>query len=106
MPKYLIQAAYTADGLKGLAKDKASGRKAAIIKTLTGLGGKLESLYYTFGDYDVILIADLPDNTTAVALSAGVSATGLVRTKTTPLLTVEEADQALQKAIEYRAPGR
>lgn len=32
MPKYLIQATYTADGLKGLVKDTASGRKAAITK--------------------------------------------------------------------------
>ena len=106
MAKYLVQASYTADGLKGLLKDKASGRKAAIMKTLTTLGGKLESIYYTFGDYDVILVIDLPDNAAAVALSAGVSATGSVRVKTTPLLTVEETDQALQKTLEYRPPGR
>lgn len=106
MPKYLIQASYSPEGLRGLMKDKASGRKAAILKALTGLGGKLESIYYAFGDHDVVVIVDLPDNTAAVALSAGVSATGMVRTKTTPLLTVEEADQALQRSVEYRPPGR
>ena len=108
MPKYLIQASYTAEGLKGLQKDKASGRKAAVNKALEGLGGKLEAIYYAFGQDDVVVILDMPDNVSATALSLAVSASGLVRTKTTPLLTVEEADQALDKSgsVNYRAPGR
>jgi uncharacterized protein with GYD domain len=54
----------------------------------------------------VIVIVDLPDNTAASSFSLSVSASGLVRTKTTPLLTVEEVDKALSKNINYRAPGR
>jgi uncharacterized protein with GYD domain len=106
MPKYLIQASYTAEGLKGLQKDKASGRKAAVAEAVGHLGGKLEAVYYAFGEDDVIVLLDMPDNVSATALSLAVSATGLVRTKTTPLLTVEETDQALQKSPKYRAPGR
>ncbi len=106
MAKYLIEANYTTEGLKGLMKDKASGRKAAVGSALAGLGGKMESLYYAFGKNDVILIVDMPDNVSAAALSLAVTATGLVRTRTTPLLTVEEADQALQKGVKYRGPGQ
>ena len=106
MPKYLIQASYTAEGLKGLQKDKASGRKAAVSQAVEGLGGRLESIYYAFGDHDVLVLLDLPDNVSASALSLAVSASGLIRTKTTPLLTVEEADKALQKSVTYRAPGK
>jgi uncharacterized protein with GYD domain len=106
MPKYLIQASYTAEGLKGLQKDKASGRKTAVASAAETLGGKLEATYYTFGEEDVIVILDLPDNVAASALSLAVSASGLVRTKTTPLLTVEETDKALAKSVSYRAPGR
>lgn len=106
MPKYMIQASYTAEGLKGLAKDKASGRRAAVTKMLGQAGVKVESFYYSFGKDDVVLIVDGPDNTTAAAISLTVSATGLVRTRTTPLLTVEEVDQALGKSVEYKAPGR
>lgn len=106
MAKFLVQATYTAEGLKGLLKDKASGRKAAITKAVSSLGGKVESVYYTLGDYDAVVIFDLPDNGTAVALSAGAGASGLVRIKTTPLLTVEETDLALQKTLDYRPPGR
>jgi len=105
MAKFLIHASYSADGLKGLIKDKASGRKSAVSKMLEGMGGKLDSMYYTFGDHDAVVIADVPDNVTAAAISIAVSAVGLARTSTVPLLTVEETDQALAKTVKYRAPG-
>ena len=49
MPKYLLKASYTAEGLRGLQRDKASGRKATVTQAVEGLGGKIESFYYTFG---------------------------------------------------------
>ena len=55
MPKYLVQATYTSEGLKGLQKDKASGRRAAIAAAVEAMGGKLEVTYYCFGDYDVMV---------------------------------------------------
>jgi uncharacterized protein with GYD domain len=106
MPKYLIQASYTADGLKGLMKDKASGRKAAAAQLMKGAGGKLESMYFAFGEHDIVGIADFPDNVSAAAVALTVSASGLVHVKTTPLLTVEETDKALGKSVAYRAPGK
>ncbi len=60
MPKFLFKASYTSDGLKLLRKDKASGRKTAVHAAVEGLGGKLEAMYYTFGDDDVIAIVELP----------------------------------------------
>ena len=106
MAKYLVEASYSADGLKGLEKDKASGRRAAVGKAVEGLGGKLESFYFCLGDYDVVTIVDLPDIVSVTALAMHVSDTGLVRTKTIALLSVEEADKAIQKKVDYRAPGR
>jgi len=105
MAKFMVAASYTAEGLKGLAKDKASGRKQAVTQALAAVGGKLEAIYFAFGDMDVFLICDCPDNVSAAALSLAASASGLVRTKTTPLLTVEEVDQALAKSVAYRPPG-
>ncbi len=106
MPKYLVRGSYTAEGLKGLQKDKASGRKAAISQVLESLGGRLESLYFAFGEDDVVVIFDLPDNIAAARLAIAVGASGLIRTKTTALLTVEEADQALGAPdIGFRPPG-
>ncbi len=105
MPKYLITASYTAEGVKGLLKDGGTGRRAAVQKAVEGLGGKLEAIYYTFGDHDVIAIGDLPDNAAAAAMSLTVSASGSVRTSTTPLLTPEEIDAAAKKTVAYRKPG-
>ena len=105
MPKFLVEATYTADGYKGLAKDKASGRKAAITEAANKLGGKLDAIYFCLGENDLILILDLPDHVSAAALGSAACASGMARTKTTALLTVEEADAALSKPTGYRAPG-
>jgi uncharacterized protein with GYD domain len=105
MPKYLIQASYTAEGLRGLQKDKASGRKQAATKAVESLEGKVETFYFALGESDVVLIAEFPDTVSAAALSLAVSATGLVRTRTTALLSVEETDRALSKKLAYRPPG-
>ena len=106
MPKYLVRVSYTSDGVKGLMKDKASGRRAAVAKLVESDGGKLEAFYYAFGADDVISIVDLPNNTAAAAFSLAVNAAGLAKLSVTPLLTVEEMDAALSKSVTYRPPGR
>jgi uncharacterized protein with GYD domain len=106
MPKYLIQASYTTDGLRGLQKDSGSGRRDAVAQAFQAAGGSLESMHFAFGDYDAIVIATLPDNVSAASLAITVSATGLARTRVTPLLAVEEVDAALKKTVSYRPPGR
>jgi uncharacterized protein with GYD domain len=105
MPKYMIQGSYTAEGLKGLARDKASGRKAAVSSAMKSLNAKVESFHFSFGCEDVVLIVDAPDNVAVAAMSIQVGLTGLVRLKTTPLLTVEEVDKALALPSKYRGPG-
>jgi uncharacterized protein with GYD domain len=105
MPKFLIEGSYTAEGLKGLAKEKASGRQAVLNEALASLGGKLEGIYYALGDADVYIFCDCPDHVSAAALSLAASSTGLVRTKTIALMTVEETDRALSMKLTYRAPG-
>jgi len=105
MPKFLLEATYTPEGMRGLVKDKASGRKAAIAQAIKKLGGKLDAIYFCLGENDVVLVADLPDHVSAAALGCTAGASGTVRTKTTALLTVEEADAALSKTVDYRAPG-
>jgi uncharacterized protein with GYD domain len=106
MPKYLITASYSSEGLKGLQRDKASGRVRAATAAIEAAGGKVESFYYALGEDDVVGIVDFPDNVSAASLSFAVSASGLVRMRTTALMTVEEVDRALEKNVNYRAPGR
>ena len=106
MARYLLQATYTPEGAKGLLRDKASGRKAAVEKALSSVGAKLESMYYCFGDYDAILIVDSNDSSSVAAMSLAVCASGLAHVKTTPLLTIEETDVAAGKSVQYRGPGQ
>jgi uncharacterized protein with GYD domain len=106
VPKYLLEARYSHEGLHGLIHDKASGRAAAVKKAIESVGGKMENIYYAFGDHDVIVVLDLPDNVSAASLGIKVGSTGMVQTKTTPLLTVEEVDQAIARNVAYQAPGK
>lgn len=106
MAKYLIHATYSAEGFKGVIKDSASGRKAEVEKAMASVGAKLEAMYFSFGDYDLVLIVDAPDNATLMSVGLSACSTGLARTSTIPLLTVEEADQAIKKSANYRGPGQ
>jgi uncharacterized protein with GYD domain len=106
MPKYLVETTYTAEGVRGLQKDKATGRKQAVEKLLQSVDGKLEAFYFAMGDRDVVTIVDLPDAAAAAAISLTGSATGLFRVTTTALLSVEEVDRALAKKLSFRGPGQ
>ena len=57
-----------------------------------GLGGKLEAIYFAFGDVDSHVIVDLPDNVTAAAVSPAVNQSGVVSAKSVILITPEEMD--------------
>ncbi len=105
MPKFLCQASYTNSGIEGVINDSASGRRADVQATVKALGGKIEAFYFAFGNDDLVMIVDLPSAVTAAALSLRSQGTGMVRVRTTPLLTVEEMDQALEVKMQYRAPG-
>ena len=107
MGRYMFQATYSTEGIKGVLKDGGTGRRTAIEAAIKSLGGKLEAIYYAFGDTDVYVVVDGIDNATAAAFSMGVAATGaLSHLKTTVLMTPEEIDQAGKKTMSYRAPGR
>jgi len=105
MPKYLISGHYTAEGIRGLRKDKASGREKAVATACEALGGKLESFHYALGDDDLFAIVDLPDAIQLTAICLAVSGSGMFRTKSVPLLTVAEMDAALGAQSKYRPPG-
>ena len=105
MPKYLIKASYTTKGVEGIRAKGGSARRDAVNEMIDGVGGKLESFYFAFGDHDAYVIADLPDNETAAAVALSVNAPGTTTASTAVLLTPEEIDAAANRSIEYRPPG-
>lgn len=105
MPHYLTQVAYTTDAWSTLVKNPVN-RMEQIRPMIEKLGGKVVAGFMSFGDYDTVIITELPTNTDAAAIAIAAAAGGSVRTiKTTPLLTAEEAIAALQKVpnLGYRA---
>jgi len=106
MPKYLIQASYTTEGIKGVLKGGGSARRAAAQQAIESVDGRLEAFYFAFGEDDVFAIFDAPDNVSLAAATLAINASGVVQTKTTVLLTPEEIDQASKKTVRYRPPGQ
>jgi uncharacterized protein with GYD domain len=106
MQKYLIQANYVGQGVNGLLKEGGTRRRAAVDELFKSMGGTLESFYFAFGDQDVYLIGELPDNASAAALALRVNAAGAATCKTTVLITPQEVDQAVKKTVSYRPPGQ
>lgn len=106
MAKYLYQASYTAEGVRGLLKDGGSSRREAVKKMIGSLGGTMEAFYYAFGADDVYLVVDVPDNVTAATAALAVGSSGAVKIRTTVLLTPEEMDAAAKKTVAFRPPGK
>jgi uncharacterized protein with GYD domain len=105
MAKYLVEANYLSKGMNGLLKEGGTRRREAVDDLFHSLGGKVEAYYFVFGDRDVVIIGELPDNISAAALALRVNAAGVTTVKTTVLLTPQEIDQAVTKTGTYRPPG-
>jgi len=101
----MFKASYTVEGIRGLQKSGGSARRAVLDEVAQGVGGTIESFYFAFGDEDVYLIADLPDNKSAAAIAIAVGAAGAAAVKTVVLLTTEEIDGAAERTVAYRPPG-
>ena len=106
MPRYMTQFAYTTQAWAALAKNPVD-RSEAIGKLAKELGGSLVSLYYTMGEYDGVVLSDLPDDGAAMAIAIAAVSPGHVRAiKTTRLYSTAEAVEAMRRAgaITYSAP--
>jgi len=98
MSKYLVQVGYTAEAWAAMSREPQNVVER-VRPSAEALGGTIESLFFCFGDYDLVGVVDFPDNRTAGAWSMAVSSGGDVRAfKTTSLLTIEEGLHALGQA--------
>ena len=98
MSMYLLQVSYTSTAMAALIANPQDRAKAvgAVIKKL---GGKLEGLWFAFGEYDVVGLADMPDNVSAAAFSMAIGAGGACsKFTTTPLMSIADGIAAMKKA--------
>jgi uncharacterized protein with GYD domain len=106
MPYFLIEAAYKEGAARAMVAHPHN-RAEVVEKACQSLGGRLHSLFFAFGDFDVVCIVELPDNQAAAAMALGIGATGAVsKYRTTVLMTPDEAIAAMHKAgeISYIPP--
>jgi uncharacterized protein with GYD domain len=98
MPTYLVQASYTAEAVAALIKSPQD-RREVVRKMMKEFGGKLIGIWLAFGEHDIVGIFEVPDNTSAVAASMAIAASGTLKSvKTTPLVGFEDGVEAMKKA--------
>lgn len=105
MPKYMFKASLTAEGMAGIIAEGGTSRRTTLTQAIENLGGTVEAFYFSFGDEDAIVVADLPDNESATAFALEVGSSGRVGISTTILITPEEVDRARDRKSGWRAPG-
>jgi uncharacterized protein with GYD domain len=98
MPHYLVQVSYNSAGIAALVKEPQN-RIEKVTPAIEALGGRVESAYFAFGDADVVLICEMPDNASAASFAMAVGAGGTIGSyRTTVLITPDEAVEAMKKA--------
>ena len=100
MPVYLHQVAYSQEGWEALLA-QPQDRIEAVRPAVEKLGGKISNAWFAFGEYDVVLITEMPDNVSAAAIAIAFASGGACKSvQTTPLMSAEEAIKAMRKAAE------
>jgi uncharacterized protein with GYD domain len=103
MAKYAVLGGYSAEAWSKMI-DNPGDRTAAITKVVQGLGGKLESFYWSFGDDDFLGIIEAPDDIAAAAFSVAVGSSGTLRNlRTIKLISLDDARKMLEKAKAAKA---
>jgi uncharacterized protein with GYD domain len=108
MAYYMCQVSYTREAI-GTLMSKPQDRTAVVRSAVEGLGGKLLGFWYAFGEYDAVLIVEMPDNASAAALPLAAAASGAISAShTTVLMTSAEGVTAMGKAAKsgYHPPGK
>ena len=100
MPHFLHQIAYSHEGWQAVVNNPQN-RIDAVRPAIEKLGGKIETAWFAFGNYDVVVITEMPSNINAAAIAIAFAAGGACKAvQTTPLLSVSEALEAMKKAKE------
>jgi len=101
MPLYMYQGAYTSQSWAAQLKNPQNRVETIGRQACEAVGGKYVGAWYCFGEYDILLIADVPNNESMTAIAMAVAAGGAIKaSKTTPLLTGAQAVEAMKKASD------
>ncbi len=106
MPKYMVKAYYSSEGIGGVAAKGGTARRDVVEKLAAEAGGTMESFYFAWGDVDAYITVDVPTEERMTAIALAVNKSGSVKISTTPLLTCEQVDEAAGVEVGYTPPGQ
>jgi uncharacterized protein with GYD domain len=99
MPLYLYQAAYTPESWAAQLKNPQNRVETIGKAACEAVGGKLVGGWYCFGEYDLVIVADVPDDESMSAIALAIAAGGALKAgKTTKLLSGAQGVEAMRKA--------
>ena len=109
MPTFITQGRYSRDAIRGMIA-RPEDRADAVARLLSKAGARLIGLYFTFGEYDFLLIAEASSETQiAAALLTAASVGGVTDLRTMLAMTTIEAKGAFAAAgdlaRQYQGPG-
>ncbi len=105
MARFMFKVSYSKEGMQGVLKEGAASRRTFIEKMAADMGGSITSFDFAFGETDVYVISEMPDEITAAAVATAVGASGAGSIETVVLLSAEDIDRAIAKNAPYRASG-
>jgi uncharacterized protein with GYD domain len=95
MATYIMLASFTDQGIRNV---KDTTKRADAFKELAkGSGATVKDMYWTLGQYDIVAIADAPDDTVMTALGLALGKSGNVRTQTLRAFSQADMDAILAK---------
>ena len=95
MPKYVTLVRWTDQGVRDV--NETVQRTEQVRQRMEALGGRLETILWTQGRYDVIAISEAPDDETAAAMTLRIASQGAVRTEVLRAFNAEEMGRILQR---------
>lgn len=99
MALFMYQASYTAESWAAQIKKPQNRVETIGRQVCKSVGGKLIGGWLSFGDYDIVIIADVPNKESMAAIALAVGSGGAIKSsKTTVLMTAKEGVVALKKA--------
>ena len=106
MAFYMLQVGYNASATKAMV-EHPQNREEMARKAAESLGGRIHAFYFSFGEFDAVIIAEMPDNVSAAAIAMGVGSAGAFsKFQTTVLMTAADGMEAMKKAktMSYTPP--
>lgn len=101
MPLYMYQGSYAPQSWAAQLKNPQARVEAVGRQACEAVGGKMIGAWLSMGEYDIVLIADVPDIESMAGIALAVAAGGGVRAgKTTALMTGAQGVEAMKKAAD------